>query len=330
MNTPGSLSAQAQVYRRLGQYLSAGIPVVQALESLQHSPPNLPTRRLVGHLLASTRSGGSMAEGFRAARRWVPELDATLVEACERSGRLDSGFARLAENYEEQARQLRSTLLGLLYPLLIVHVAMLLVPLPALVLSWDVLAYLRTLLLLLGPVYGLGWLLGWIFLGRHGPTWRAVADSLLAAVPMVGRARRSLTLARLAGTLDTLLNAGVGVLEAWPLAAEASGSSAIQRRVAGWRPRLDAGETPGELLARSPEFPEHFATHYRTGEFSGSLDASLTHLREFYLEEGNRLMRIVSRALPFLFYLLVMLVVAIYVLHSWMKYYLGVFQQLGL
>jgi len=330
VNTPRSLGAQADLYRRLGQYLSAGIPVVQALENLHRAPPNRSFRPLLRQLLETTRAGGSLAEGLRAGHRWSTKLDTTLIEASERSGRLDHCLTRLAETYEENARQLRQTLAALIYPAAIVHVAILLAPLPKLVLSGNFAAYAGQVLLLLGPIYAVAGGLAWVFLGRHGERWRGLADRLLSLVPVIGSARRSLALARLAETLDVLLAAGVNIVEAWSLAAAASGSPALQRRVARWQPQLADGETPGELLASSREFPHLFASHYRTGELSGSLDQSLIHLRTLYLDEGNRRMRTFARVLPFGVYLLVVIGIAYYIVRFWMQFYGGIFKELGL
>jgi type II secretory pathway component PulF len=330
VNTPGSLVARADLYRRLGQYLSSGIPAEQALEGLHRSPPRAAHRPFLGRARDIIREGGSMADGFRAGGRLIPALDMTLIEASERSGRLDRCFSRLAESCQERAGQLRLGLLALLYPAAILHLAILLAPLPALVLSGNFIAYGRQVLVMLAPIYALAFGAGWVFMGRHGARWRAVADQLLSPLPVIGNARRSLALARLAENLDVLLAAGVNVLEAWPLAAAASGSSAIQRRVEKWRPLLEQGETPGELVERSREFPQLFASQYRTGELSGKLDESLAHLHKYYLEEGNRRMRLLARMLPFLIYLLVVLGIAIHIVRFWLNYYGGIFHELGL
>lgn len=330
MNTPQSLSRRADFFRRLGQTLAAGIPIVGALEDLHRHPPSSALRPFIGCLLEHTRKGGTLADGFRAGDRWTNSLETALIDASERGGSLDRCLLRLAESYEEQARQLRHVWYGMAYPAFIIHVAVLLAPLPALVLSGDFVAYARAVLFILTPLYALTAGVAWVFQGRHGETWRRLADGVLSFVPVLGHARRSLALARLADTLDLQLAAGVGVIEAWPIAAAASGSPALQRRVGGWAPRLAAGETPAALLDQSPEFPHLFTSHYRTGEESGSLDTSLGQLRAIYLEEGNRRTRVVTRSVPVIVYLLVMLAIAAYIIRSWMGHYGRMFQDLGL
>jgi type II secretory pathway component PulF len=330
VNTPRSLNHWADFYRQLGQCLAAGLPVIQSLETIYRNPPAARLRPFIECLLANTRAGNSLAEGFRSGRRWTNRLDTTLIDASERSGKLDRCLGRLAEGYAEQAGQLRRMLTALVYPAFIVHFAALLAPLPTAVTSGEVGLYALRVLLLLAPLYGVAAVLTWVFLGRHGETWHLIADQLLTMMPFLGGARRSLALARLAETLDVLLAAGVGVLEAWPMAAAASGSASLRRRVDGWAPLLAEGETPGTLLSQSREFPHLFASHYLTGERSGSLDQSLTQLRTIYLEEGNQRMRTILRILPFGFYMLVMVAIAIYIIRFWLNYYGGIFRELGI
>ena len=88
------------------------------------------------------------------------------------------------------------------------------------------LAYLRQTLGLLAPIYLVTALIIYAAQSRHGETWRASMESLLATVPVLGTARHYLALSRLAAALGALLSAGVTIIEAWDLAAAASGSPA--------------------------------------------------------------------------------------------------------
>src|SRR5213592_622813 len=68
---------------------------------------------------------------------------------------------------------------------------------------------------------------------------------------------------------------------------------AARRRCAvlSWKPGIQAGETPGEMVSRSSAFPELFSNLYNTGEISGQLDDSLRRLHHYYEEESARLLR---------------------------------------
>src|SRR5437016_11958262 len=103
---------------------------------------------------------------------------------------------------------------------------------------------------------------------RHSETWRSWFEAILRPVPVLGTARHYLALSRLAAALEALINAGVTIVEAWELAATASGSPALRRTVLAWRPNMNAGETPAEVVRASRRFPELFASQYTSGEVS--------------------------------------------------------------
>ncbi len=97
----------------------------------------------------------------------------------------------------------------------------------------------------------------------------------LRFIPVLGTARHYLALSRLAAALEALISAGVNIFEAWDLAAAASGSPALRRAVADWRPKITAGQMPSEAVRACRLFPEMFANFYASGEISGKLDESL-------------------------------------------------------
>lgn len=326
--TPRRLDQIAQWYHQLGQMTGAGVGVIQVLDTLQGPASGralrLPTRRI----LHALREGTTLAEACRSTGSWLPVFDLALIQAGEQSGRLPACLMALADYYAERARLARRVLADLAYPLLLIHIAVLLAPFPQLFLTGNWGAYLRQVAAALAPLYGVALLVAFACQGRHGEAWRAAVESALRWVPVVGAARRSLALSRLAMSLEALVSAGVSIIDAWKLAADASGSPAIRRAVAGWRPQLDAGLTPAELLGQSSEFPEMFAGLYRTGELSGKTDETLRRLQAYYQEEGTRKLRAFATWLPRLIYFAVMLFIAYRVVSFYVGYYQGINQML--
>src|SRR5688500_9522770 len=153
--TPGRLAQHAEFYHQLAQLTDAGLTLRSALESQEHHPParwlREPSRRLLGLL----NGGSTFGEAVASARDWMPQFDAALLEAGEQSGRLPASFKLLAEHYAERARLAREVVANLAYPVLLFHVAILLGPLPQLVLTWNVGAYLGTVGRILVPIYAI-------------------------------------------------------------------------------------------------------------------------------------------------------------------------------
>jgi type II secretory pathway component PulF len=241
------------------------------------------------------------------------------------SGRLDACFKLLAMHYEERARMVKQTISDLLYPVFTLHVAIVVFPFTEVVRTGDITHFVLTVLGMLVPMYALVFFLIFACQGRHGERWRAILENVFRPVPVLGTARHELALARLSAALEALLNAGVPIIGAWELAATASGSPALRRVVHSWRPRLDQGSTPSDLVSESPQFPTVFRNLYHTGEISGQLDETLKRMHAMYLEEGVRRMRLVSRWGPQIVYF----AVAIYVAFKVITFYMGYFQMIN-
>jgi type IV pilus assembly protein PilC len=319
--TPRQLCQRAELYQQLSQLTAAGVGLPQALQIQQRSPPARSFREPLAIVLRRLDEGATFHEALHSTGRWLPAFDGALLRAGEQSGRLPGCFDLLTRHYERSAALLKKSISSLIYPALLFHLAVLIGPLPALVRTGDLFAYAARTLGVLVPVYALVWFLLYAAQGRHGEGWRRAVESVLRRIPFFGKARRNLALARLAAALEALLSAGVNIVDAWELAAEASGSPALRREVSRWRPELLGGTTPAEAVSGSGEFPELFANLYHTGEITGSLDDTLRRLHTLYQDEGERQLQAVAEWTPKLVYFGIVLLVAWQVIRFWVGYF---------
>lgn len=324
MFLPGQFSRRAEFYQQLAQLTSAGIGVIPALQHLQRSPPAQSYRPRIARLTEELNAGLTLGEALERVP-WLPDFDLALLRAGEHSGRLDHCLRLLASHYDDRARLSRQVLADLLYPIALFHLAVFILPFARFFLSGDVVAYARSTLGVLVPLYALAAFVIFALQSRHGESWRAVIETLLRPVPVLGKARYHLALGRLAAALESLLAAGVSIVEAWPMAAGASGSPALKRTVRGWRQKLESGSTPAELVNASGAFPSLFASEYASGEISGGLEDSLQRLHRYYQEEGSRKLHAFAQWVPRLVYLAVALMIGWRVV----GFYLGYFRQIG-
>ncbi len=319
--TPGQLSRRAEFYHQLGQLTAAGLGLLRGLEHLERNPPSRSYREPIRWLLAELREGFTLSESCQRLGQWLPAFDVALLQAGEKSGRLDACFRLLADYYNDRARLARQVLADLAYPAFLFHFAIFIFPFAQLFQTGDWLSYACRTAGVLIPVYATVALLVYAGQSRRGEAWRARVESLLHPIPVLGAARRSLALSRLAGALEALISAGVTIVEAWELAATASGSPALRRTVLAWRPLVNAGQTPGEVVSASSKFPELFANQYATGEISGQLDETLRRLHQYYLDEGSRKLHAVAQWTPRGIYLLVALMIGWHVVRFWTKHF---------
>lgn len=319
--TPGQLIQRAEFYHQLGQLTGAGLGVVRALEILQRSSPARSYRSSIRKVLEHIHSGGTLTDGLERAGRWLPAFDTALLHAGEQSGRLESCFILLADYYSDRARLARQVITDLAYPVFVLHFAVLILPFPQFFATGDAFAYAYKTLGILLPLYLLVFLMVYAAQSRHGETWRAMVERLLHPVPVLGKARHYLSLARLASALEALLSAGVTIIEAWELAANASGSPAFRRIVRRWKAKLHAGRTPAELVSETRRFPELFASEYASAEISGKLDETLTRLHRYYQEEGSRKLHAIAQWTPRILYLLLAVVIGYKIIQFWSNYF---------
>ena len=319
--TPGQFNRRSEFYGQLGQLTAAGVGITAALEHLRRNPPDRSYRQPIAAVLESLAQGYTLTESMQGLGSWLPEFDIALLRAGEQSGRLDTTFRLLGDYYADRAKMARQMIGDLAYPAFLFHFAIFILPFADFFKTGNLVVYLAKTVGVLIPIYGLVLAIVYAAQSKHGETWRSWMESLFRVVPVLGRARGELALARLSSALEALLSAGITVVEAWELAATASGSPALRRTVLAWRPLVDAGQTPSEVVRVSSKFPELFANQYATGEVSGKLDDTLRGLHRYYQEEGSRRLHSLARWTPRAVYLLVMLLIAYRVVHFWADYF---------
>jgi type IV pilus assembly protein PilC len=325
--TPGQISRRADFYFQLGSLLSAGVPIIQALEQgRNHTGRSYEAP--ITLILSKLQQGSTFSEAVEATGNWLPAFDRALFDAGEKSGRLDISFRSLGNHYTQRASMLREIISGLAYPIFILHLAVLIFPtsyLTGLFLSNGLRAFVLQKALVLLPCYAVVFAGVMAFQGSRGEHWRALLERFTSGVPLLGSARKDLSIARLSGALEALLSAGVPIIQAWETAAHASGSVRIKKTVARAVPQMEAGVTPSETLRQSSFFPEVFRSLYATGEASGQLDSTLQRLHHHYEEQATTKFRNIANWTPKLIFLLV----AIGIGYQVISFYMGYFNQLN-
>jgi type IV pilus assembly protein PilC len=177
----------------------------------------------------------------------------------------------------------------------------------------------------LAPIYGIALAIAFALQATRGERWRESLERVLGRVPVLGSARRSLAIARFSIALEALLSAGVNMIEAWEIAAAASGSPVLRRVVRAEVPRMVAGSPPSEIVSSRREFPTAFASLYHSGEISGTLDDAMRRSYVLFHEEGSRKLKQFVFGLAGALVGCVMLMVA----YNIIKFYVGYFQQIG-
>lgn len=323
--TPKSLGQKAELYHQLGALISAGVGLPRAIETVLRSPPSRSLRPILAQLNLGLESGLTFTESLRQSKTEMPEFDIALIEASEVSGRMDWGLQLLAEHYRERASMLRGVINDMLYPVFVFHAAVFIFPFAQAFLSGNWGGYFVQVSTPLLVVYASVFFIIYASQGRRGEAWRAALERAMMCIPMIRLARQAWALCRLSVALEALISAGIPIIQSWTLAGGASGSPLLRRRIESWQQALEGGQTPGELIGQSREFPDVFASQYQTGELSGKLDHVLKRLHSYYLEEATRRTRLLAQWIPRLIYLGLVLAIA----YRIVSFYTGYFNQIA-
>jgi general secretion pathway protein F len=312
LKTRGGRFPRRQFAQQLAVLLRAGIPLLEALQTLQ-SQDNPPA---VSAALAGVIDRIQLGESFSTALASQPQafdaLFVAVVEASERSGQVEQALFEQA-SYLAWVDQLRGKLVAAaIYPVMLITAG------TAVVLFLLVFVVPRFAGLLDGvggelPLASKALIAVGAFSGAHPIALLLIAAALIALpvfawqrglreavqarlwkLPLVGPKLHLLALAQLYRCLAMLLLAGVPVV---PALVNARGVAASHLRAA-----LDrATETVrlGERLSASLQ-REGLATPVslrmlRVGEHSGELGAMLAQAAGFYDEELSRLSELVTR-----------------------------------
>ena len=303
-------------YHNLGQQLEHGVPLVEALRlSKGLGPPAQPLEWMASQIEA----GGSVADALKAGP-WLPDADRLAMSAAASAGRMPLILHTLSERHAQLGKAKLKLALACLYPLGILHLGFLLLPVVRMIdwekgLHWDAAVYVRGVAMLLVPC----WLVGialWALVRRGNRIVMRVARLL----PAIGGYIRTQELADFAFVMGNLLEAGVGIGPAWGAAGSIVRGPEIQAATVAMQAAISRGEPPGPRLVAFRCFPADFAAQYRTGETTGHLDTNLLRLATQYQEAANRWLTFVTILYPALIFIAVAGAVAYHVIMIYAGY----------
>ena len=320
------MSWKPTFYAELAKLSAAGFGIRDALTVLRENHPAARIARVLDGVESRLDAGKSIAEAFAACPE-TGELEAGMIDAGERGGRLADAFQRLSSHFALVAGCRRDALRALVYPAFLLHLALLAALLPGELLKGRPLAELVPSalgwLLLMDVLLVLAAFTGIRMLKKAAQS--AALDRRINRLPWIGKARRNLALSRLTQAAHGCLLAGMGMRAVWSTAAQACGSGELA--AAGRRMALlaDQGGPLGPALLAEAVFPKAFARSYATAETAGALDHDLARWHAWFEEEAARSSRAAAFALP----KLAGAIVALVVISAILRFYLNYFSQLN-
>ncbi|MFP6660454.1 MAG: type II secretion system F family protein [Myxococcota bacterium] len=288
--------------RQFAVMIDAGLPLVTALGIVAEQQENPTFQKVLRAVKADVEEGSTFADALKRHPKPFSDLYVNLVASGEVGGILDTILNRLAvqlEKAEKLARQLRS---AMVYPLTVSVIALgvivlLLVKvipvfekmfadfggaLPAPTqLVIDVSEFLQAYLLFMFVV-GAGASAAFAEARRRSLRFRTGVDRLLLHLPLFGPLIKKVAVARFTRTLGTLVASGVPILDSLDIVARTAGNLVIEEEILKAKQSISEGKTIAEPLRDSKVFPGMMVQMVAVGEETGSMEAMLTKVADFY------------------------------------------------
>jgi type IV pilus assembly protein PilC len=280
------------------------MPLVQSLDLLKRRVTSPAFRQVLDDVHEKVRSGTALSDAFAAHGSLFPSVYTASLLAGERSGNLDAVLRRFVEYTKIIATVKRKTVSALVYPAILVSLAIVLVSIivlkvvPAfadfygtfgaqLPLSTRVILaisdFLRSqfVLILAAIVIGVAAVLSWV----RQPGQQARFDHLLLRLPMLGQVARKFATSQMARTLATLLGGGLPLVNALDIAARSVGNRYMAAQLDIVSLRVREGQSFAAALEARHVFPEVAVKMAEVGESTGALQEMLNTVADFYDEE---------------------------------------------
>lgn len=299
--------------RQFATLIGAGLPLSNSLHMIAEQTEDKPTKTLVEDISAQVEGGKTLHDAFSKHPDVFNKLYLSLIAAGEASGTLDVALRRLANQQEKDANMMSKIRGAMTYPaivllVIIVVVAFLMIqvvpqvddlyrsvhkPLPVLTqvmvnFSNFIINWWWTILLVIG-------LLVWFFMQFRktdvGKRWLA---KFKLNVPIFKGLFLRLYNARFARTMEMLLSAGVPMLEAMKISAEAVNNVIIEEQISEAITMVRSGK-PLSVALKGREYilpliPQMAAT----GEQSGKIDEMLGKAAQVYEDELDERLAAIS------------------------------------
>jgi type II secretory pathway component PulF len=303
-------------YFQLSTMLSSGVSIVEALTTLSEQHRGR-AHRVFDDLAEHVSRGGSLSAAVVRYPETFDRFALAMVRSGESSGGLDTNLGLLGETIE-RFRNLRTRVItALLYPAILVHLAVL-IPNLLILVKFGFWPYVEVCLRSLVPIYAVVTAV-W-FLHQVLRQTRLYSEFILGMFFFGGVARK-IALARLSRALASLHDAGVPVGTALETAGEAATNGTITEVFRRASKRVLAGRLLSESIADAPHIDPLVLSMVETGERTGRLGDTLRKLAEYYDHEAYTAIERAAKVIPVLIYVGIAVYIGYKVVSFWLGYY---------
>lgn len=293
--------------RQFTTMLKAGLSLTRILDILSFQSPTKKLREVAKEIKKNVESGIPLSTSMMNYPTIFANLYVSMVKAGEVGGTLDRSLERITEFLENDYRLRQKIKSAMSYPVFVLVFAFTLgffmltvfvprfagffadldVPLPALTqftlnLSRLLIKYWWLILIIVIGIYVI------YNIYKSTPQGRFKIDNNKLKMPILGKLNNLTIMARFAGTLSSLLAAGVPLLQALDTVSSTVDNVIIEKEILKIEDRVRRGETLSKPMEDSGLFTPMVIQMTAVGEETGELEDMLHKVSTFYEEEVDR------------------------------------------
>ncbi|MDY6856630.1 MAG: type II secretion system F family protein [Thermodesulfobacteriota bacterium] len=298
---------------QLSTMLGAGLQLVRSLSGLAADMGDKKFKAIIENIKKDVEEGSPLNEALSRYPGIFNNLFVNLVKAGELSGELDTVLGHITIHLEKTVALKQKVKSAIIYPLILISFTILAVmflllkvipifdrvfsrfntelPLPTSILltvsntireHFDIFFIASIISCLL------------IFLFIKTDKGRLVFDIFQLKMPIFGSIIKKAALARFARTLGLMVESGIPILESLEVASNTSDNKVIEYAVSNSITQIRDGGGIAETLKKSAHFPELVTQMITTGEESGKLSFMLQKTAEYYENQVDASVNILS------------------------------------
>ena len=299
-----TLDDQVLLTRQLFALTKAGIPIIRALNGLAESTDNSRLAEVLNSIADSLISGSELATAFRQFPKIFSPIFVSMIHVGENTGRLDLAFQKLTAHLELERETKKRIKSATRYPLFVISaIVMAMTVINVMVIPNFASVFAKmgadlpvaTQILIASSDFTVNyWWLILLIVGGSGFAWYKFVktpegllwwDTKKLRLPLFGSLFKRIALSRFSRSFAMMLSSGVPILKGLSIVAESVGNKSIGLAIEDMYRGVERGERLTSTAAATGLFTPLVLQMMSVGEETGSVDALLDDVADFYEEE---------------------------------------------
>ncbi|MEE9580328.1 MAG: type II secretion system F family protein [Nitrosomonadaceae bacterium] len=284
------------------QLTNAGVPLLESLADMRDTLSNPLLREVVADLIENIEGGMRLSQAMAEHPRVFEKVFVSLVNAGEKSGKLQEVFLHLTNTLKWEDEMASQTKQVLIYPVFVMTVVIGVAFFLMIYLVPQLTGFIKNMgqtlpfhtkaLLFVSSIFVQYWYVMLMvpliafaiikFMVAYNPRARYRLDDLKLRLWPIGPILKKIILARFANFFGMLYASGISILECIAICRDIAGNVVIEESLIQAGREIEEGKNLTQSFQSTNIFPPLVLRMLRVGEATGALDKALLNVGYFY------------------------------------------------